>query len=677
MKGIRKSGVKLELSKLRAVCGDQLAPFEGLWSYTQDVDYYPGTIFRFPLRNSPSSALRTSKRDLNSGEVRRLMDTYFHEARISLLFLRRIKSIDFRIYGDPDSGWSVTRQKPVDEDAKAFSELVVCQFTKRVDLGNQITGKDRWWVAIEDVIPPADSLPDSSRRVMKNVECGLAALISTAFGNHDSNIIPPKALQSIMFNTLPLPISSDLPVHIHATFSLSGDRQSIAVDEYGIQSHGSKWNRYLLQEALPMLYLSFLDDIQTQVRQRVFSFWPQEEPPKRSPAELLCASFWKKLPQSSQRLFPKAQPTAVISQRRAAERFDISQAVFDFLYKSHSNILAPLLMAMDVNLVREIPAKIAKHLKEVPEVKSVSGPMLRLLLKSEKSRDCLLKEMAKNPGILDVLLLELIPADAELKDLDGCPLLLLADGTLATLKFSDTSGAQSSKYYVATDNELKLFKFASNYLVNSSTGMKLGRILQSGKFNLAQLKLCDVRKLLEMKPAVSTPSADADKWLTEFWKFWNSNIDSSLPSSNIDTLNIEILGASRDGVQIYATPVAFHTLPAVVEPSAREHQQLCNNIPGIYRFNTKFMPKSLMDKEKSFSSEDSFYRLIRALRILSSQTGVGAFVKTHLDVTNLKVYHHLLVRFQYCTGFLLTLKQLDTSSSCYIPRFEPNIKPQT
>ena len=95
MKGIRKSGVKLELSKLRAVCGDQLAPFEGLWSYTQDVDYYPGTIFRFPLRNSPSSALRTSKRDLNSGEVRRLMDTYFHEARISLLFLRRIKSIDF------------------------------------------------------------------------------------------------------------------------------------------------------------------------------------------------------------------------------------------------------------------------------------------------------------------------------------------------------------------------------------------------------------------------------------------------------------------------------------------------------------------------------------------------------------------------------------------------------
>jgi sacsin len=282
--------------------------------------------------------------------------------------------------------------------------------------------------------------------------------------------------------------------------------------------------------------------------------------------------------------------------------------------------------------------------------------------------------MARNPCILDVLFSELIPADAELKDLDGCNLLPLADGNLATLKFADTNGTQSSKYHVVTDNELKVFEFASKYLVTASSGAKLGRVLQSGKFNLARLQLCDVRKLLDMKPTVSTPNDDEDKWLTEFWKFWNSHIDSSLPSSNIDTLNVEIFGASRDRVRIYATPVAFHTLPAVVEPSTGEHQQLCDRIPGLYRFNTKFMPKSLLDKEKSFSSEDSFYRLIRAVRILSSQTGVGAFVKTHLDLANLKVYHQLLISFEKCTSFLLTLTQLGTSSSPHIPRFEPNIE---
>jgi sacsin len=197
------------------------------------------------------------------------METYFNEARISLLFLRRIKSIDFSIHRKAASGWSVTRRAPLDEYAKSFPELVICQFANNMDFGSQVNGEDKWWVAIEDLRPTAYRLPESSRRVIKNVECGIAALVSSTVESHDSNITPPKALQSRMFNILPLPISLDLPVHIHATFYLFGDRQSIAIDE---QSHGSGWNRYLLRDALPRLYLSFLGDIQPQVRQDVFNF---------------------------------------------------------------------------------------------------------------------------------------------------------------------------------------------------------------------------------------------------------------------------------------------------------------------------------------------------------------------------------------------------------------------
>jgi sacsin len=527
----------------------------------------------------------------------------------------------------------------LDEDARSFSELVICQFVKNLEFGTQITGKDKWWVAIEDLLPAADHLPDSSRRVMKNVECGLAALISSTFDPCDRNIIPPKAIHSRMFNTLPLPlpIYSDLPVHIHATFSLSGDRQSIAVDEYGAQSHGSEWNRYLLQDALPKLYLLFLDDIGTQVRQRVFEFWPQEEPPKRSCAELLCASFWNKLPESSRRLFPKAHLTMGLPQRRAAELLDINQAVFDFLPKKHSEILAALLISLEVKLVRHIPAEVAKHLKVLPKVKSVTGPMLRELFKSDRSKICLLKELAENPLILEVLFRQLIPADADLNDLDGCHLLPLADGSLATLKYIDTNDAQSSKYYVASEKELKLFDFASRYLVTSSTGAKLGPVLESGKFNLTRLRLCHVRKLLEMRPVVSTPNPEAEGWLTEFWKFWNGNMDSSLPSSNIDAFGAKVFRATRDCVDTYATPVEFQQLAAVVEPSVFEHQRLCDKIPGLYRFNTKFMPKSLTDNEKSFHKDISFYRFVRALRVLAGHTGVGTFVETHLDPVNIKV----------------------------------------
>ncbi|KFZ14806.1 hypothetical protein V501_03059, partial [Pseudogymnoascus sp. VKM F-4519 (FW-2642)] len=75
IKGKRKPGVKLELSKLKGVCPDQLAPFEGLWKYTKDLDHYPGTIFRFPLRlGTTESKLKKSKLELD-GDILRFMES--------------------------------------------------------------------------------------------------------------------------------------------------------------------------------------------------------------------------------------------------------------------------------------------------------------------------------------------------------------------------------------------------------------------------------------------------------------------------------------------------------------------------------------------------------------------------------------------------------------------------
>jgi sacsin len=638
IKGKHKPGVKLLLSKLRDACRDQLAPFEGLWGYTQSLDDYPGTIFRFPLRTATTrSSLRTTQRYLDSVEVNRLMETYFEEARISLLFLRRIKSIDFSIHGKADSGWSVTRRAPVDEDAKSFSELAICEFVNNMDFGTQVNGKDKWWVAIEDLQPKADRLPESSRRVMKNVECGIAALISSTLGSRDSSINHPKALQSKMFNTLPLSISSELPVHLHATFSLSGDRKSIAIDEYGTHTHGSGWNRYLLQEALPRLYLSFLDDIGPQVRQHVFKFWPQEDPPRRSCSELLCAKFWKELPKSSHRLFPKAQPTTEVSSRRPTQRFDINQAVFDFLPKNQSETLAPLLMSLEVNLVRDVPPEVGKHLKALPEVKSVTPPMLRSLLKSDRSRICLLAEMDKNPRVLEVLLHQLLSSDVDLNDLNGCHILPLADGSLATLKLVESSDAPSSMYYVASEKELKLFEFASQHLVPLSTATKFKPVIESERFNLMKLRLRHIKDLLKVGRATLRPAGEF--WLGEFWEYWNGSMESFLPSSGLESITEEIYLATCDGLDKPLSPALFDLLPAVVDPSIGEHQQLCSKIPGLYRCNTKFIPKSLMNDENSFYKENSFYRLVRALRTLAvlAGIGIGSFMETNLDLSQVEV----------------------------------------
>ncbi|RDL30678.1 Uncharacterized protein BP5553_10023 [Venustampulla echinocandica] len=652
IKGKRKPGVKLELSKLRDACCDQLTPFEGLWAYTQGLDNYPGTIFRFPLRTGlTESKLYKGKGYLDDGKACRLMNNYFDEARISLLFLRRVKSIDFGIYGKPDSRWSITRLPPLDDDTKAFSELVVCSFVKTMVDGIQIAGKDKWWVAIQDLLPAADRIPDISRRVMKNVECGLAALISSNCDMNDAISTPTEPPQSKMFSTLPLPISSDLPVHINATFLLTGDRQSIAVDEDGIQTALSKWNRYLLQDALPKLYLSFLDEIGIQVRQRVFEFWPQAEPPKRSPSELIFASFWQELPKGSHRLFPMAQTSMQLSQRRPAQLCDIKQAVFDLLPEDESEILAPLLLHLEVNLVRLIPSEVARHLRALPGVQIVSGARLRRLFKQDSSNMWLALEMARNPSILKVLFGQLMPNDVDLLDLDGCQILPSVDGGLNTLKIVVTNSAESPKYYAASKKELKLFEFASEYLVAASTAKKMGPVLASGKFNLVNLQLCHVKTLLKMKPIVSAPNPEADAWLTKFWEFWNGNINSPKYSSAIDASDAQLFRSTCNGVDRYATPIQFRQLPAVVEPSIGQHQRLCDKIPGLYRFNPNMMPSLLTENEKPLYKEASFYRFIRALRILASDTGMGTFVKIHLDLDDIKILRGLVI--SHITGHIL------------------------
>jgi sacsin len=105
-------------------------------------------------------------------------------------------------------------------------------------------------------------------------------------------------------------------------------------------------------------------------------------------------------------------------------------------------------------------------------------------------------------------------------------------------------------------------------------------------------------------------------------------------------LDAKILRATHsklNGTHLYASPQELEKLPAVVEPSIGEQKELCDKIPGLWRFHPDLMPKLLADNERSFYHEASFYRFIRSMRFLSGQSGIGVFIKTHLDTTSLKV----------------------------------------
>ncbi|KAH6680301.1 hypothetical protein B0J14DRAFT_578321 [Halenospora varia] len=649
-RGERRRGVKISLSKLKISCPDQLAPFEGLWGYTRNLDSYPGTIFRFPLRSAKTkSALRSTHRDLDFEESRRLLEAYFDEARLSLLFLRNIESISFSVHDQAHSGWSV--EKPSDEnDVLSFSKQIICSFSKQIASDTTISGKDKWWVAIEDLDVATKDLPFIPRRKMKNVECGMAALISTS----TSTSLKGSTLGTIeprLYNILPLPLSSNLPVHIHATFLLTGDRQSLALGESRTgrdESRESGWNDHLLCVALPKLYLSFLEDLGRQIGQDVFNFWPEQDPARNGYSKLLCNSFWAELAKCSHQLFPKYRPATLVSgrqKRQQPELYSISQAIFDFLSDEDSDALAPLLLALDVKLIRHIPTKIAMSLQGLPEAQSVNKPLLQSLSMSHRSRDIIEIQLANGDAtILRVLLTQLMTSNENLEELDGCQIVPLANGTLGTLRAIDNS-AHAQTFFVASDTELNLFNFASDILVHRDFKGAFQSILKNGKFNLKKLQSSDLMKLFGKRLCVSTPSPEGDQWLSSFWEYWNRNIDGSMKFSELGTKGTALCRMKCDQNESYVDLMQLEVLPAVVQPEAEAHQHLCGKIPGLHLFDRNFLPASVQEANESFQATPSFYRFLRSLHTLASRISMtlGAFVERHLAQEDLQVFRGLLI----------------------------------
>ncbi|KAF4626625.1 hypothetical protein G7Y89_g11535 [Cudoniella acicularis] len=644
LKGKRRPGMKIPLSKLKISCPDQLAPFHGLWDYKQGLDTYPGTIFRFPLRSPKSnSCLRSTQRDLNTEEARELLSHYFDEARISLLFLRRIISIDFKVHGDESFGWSVCKPSSDEDEEGSFSKRVVCSYDKNEGSGPVLSGKDKWWVAVEDLEVATKDLPYIPRREMKSVECGMAALISSTPSTPNLVLPTPKPR---IFNVLPLPLPmlSDLPVHFHATFLLTGDRQSLALGNHGTQSQESAWNNYLLSNALPKLYLSFLEDLGREIRQGVLDFWPEQNISAGEYSKLLCSSFWMNVPKSSCRLFPKTRLPSKSTRRQPAELYDIQNSIFDFLPEEQSEMLAPLLMALNVKLVRHIPSKIAKDLQQVPNLKIISGPLLRGLFKSEDGRSCLIEEMSQNKSMLVLLLKLIIPIEGDPADLDGCHIVPLADGTLGTLKLM-ASECSDTTFHIASNEELELFNFASKIIISPDFANAFGIVLQSGRFNIAQLQCCHIGNLLAMRPSVSNPNEDVDRWLTAFWKYWNKTKSSTVKLSELRTEGTAIFRAKYNDTEMYADPKHLEVFSAVIEPKNKGHQKLCSKIPGLYRFDHRFMPKSYQMDEESLHKSNSFYRFIKSIRDLATRNGMtlGEFIEIHLGQEDMKILSALLI----------------------------------
>lgn len=581
---IRKVGVKISLATARRVAYDQLLPFHGLHEYDKDLDFYKGTIFRFPFRTSDAKTdLRDNTQHPDPRSTRSLLRDYFDIARVSLLFLHNVNSIDFSIREKDCPEWSISAHRSDGSDDEVFTNITVTATQQ----GSQ-PELDVWRIGVLDIETSPLEIVKVGKGTSKITECGIAACLQ--HGEHElsgQETAPSKdqgqsgevarrpnsEVAQRVFCNLPTASRSHLPISFHASFAITGDRKSITFEG---REDVAKWNRWLLTECVADLYVNFLKDLSPRLGQEAFKFWPSMSgaEPTSTLSGVVAKAFWAKVMDQEHRL-DKLYPTIVADgttmtpntcktdlRRFKARRTRklhavtaIESARFDFLSATASMKLRPLFLLLGVNVVRP-PPKIWDQLQSAAKalhIVELNSTFLCRVFKEEANCVHLETfvasfESKEDKGeALAALLKVLVPKvngddTSQLDILDGCRILPRPqlDAPLGLLQL--TGPLKGPWHFFATRDEQKLFSFASERMVNSKLFTRsrdrvtqlgepskalhdpIADIVKNGSFNVRNLEITDLGSLLSLaKSPISSKNhtKKLDEWILEFWHYVN------------------------------------------------------------------------------------------------------------------------------------------------------------
>lgn len=635
-----------------------------MWGFNSDNDFYDGTIFRFPLRGKGTgSDLLESLRCPDLSMTVQMFRNCLDEARLTLLFLRNIDCIDFRIRHDANFEWRVSRGNWPETGTFSDWAYIIVEHCNSQDDVIRIT--ERWWRVMVDVDDAPADLQYRHKRRMKYVECGIAAHVPKD-GEATGSL---NCLKSKFFNCVPLKFESTLPVQVHATFLLSGDRQNIATEETS-QDAGSDWNKWLLKEKIPQVYLQFLEDVGRKIGHAVYNYFPIEtkQRPQNLP-DLVRMAFWEEVKSSHHRLFPVVEPVQIedtrqnsvvkTNRRQAPRMVEARLAVFDILDKQRSDAFRPLLSNCSKNLVCP-PMRFNKHVRSVAQFSFVTPSLIRRILRSEKAVQYVERLIQTNSDSLSVLLLFIIPeTDGDFAELDGCTILPLMDGNLGTLslRIGKAQATSNHTFFSASAECRRLFSFAPSYFSQDKANEKfVGKILDSGQFNIERFEKSHVHVMLKCKKTWAADTA-SKKWLFDFWDYMNSTSQTAEYSiepkaSDLECLQHFPLLLSHQGCTETLTSLDyFRNNPAVLSSGVDEHEDLYMDFPELGIVDPRTIPQSYCEAEKSLLNLNSMNRFLKSLEILASRSAqsITEFVRSRLKTRNVKVsWPWLFIHIESC-----------------------------
>lgn len=683
--GKRKAGVKMSLETVRRLCIDQLKPFDGLCDFTLETEVYEGTLFRMPLKRASSINGAMGVRNVDM-----ILHEYYSVARESLLFLNHVCSISYHVRDQTKSGWSIIAKHPEGADEEIFQQIKITGSQK----GEQ-TFAETWRIGLNDVsqVPAGVSSPVVSK--LKVIDCGIAACLSYQAAQGTSSGVPREGRR--FYNKLPTTYITGIPVALHASFAVTGDRRTIATEDE--RDPNSTWNRWLLDTCIPEFYIEFLKDLAPKVGQSSFNFWPTKH--TSGIAAIVQNSFWEKAFSANYEDYPlypilDALPlpsrSKTLQSRRSGPRrlhnvTSMGLAEFDFLPRKVSSALETLLASVCPRLVRP-PAGFKTRFPENPKasIKTLSPPYLSTLFKDQDNCKALGEFLDGLPGtnklskieVMEMLLLEIVPRvlgedKSPLHMLDGSRVLPLRDGSLGCLRLNTRGNNLRTEdgILVPTEEELELFGYAAEHFVDtdlfahsvqeeqetrskSQSYRDVIEELRNSAFNIRAVLLHDIGRLIKhpKSPLSNSPTSSAiEDWFTRLWAYLNARLEKYQQTQQNAEAAVELF-LTETALQdcrvfrirsifgwVYLTLAELKAQPFVIEPDDAGHARLCSEIAGLKVIERRHVPSFWAVAECTLKNASAVTRLFRAFQTINSPSriSVAELLRTNLSTDSIIV----------------------------------------
>ncbi|KAF8932212.1 hypothetical protein BGZ47_011508 [Haplosporangium gracile] len=277
---IAKGGHRCDFRKLSMESfADQLAPYKEFRECDMS-SHFKGTLFRIPLRKpqtapvlgSPVTGKSTAATFIGSGfgdsewtvaKVRRMMERWVVDAKIGMLFLKNVKSIQIWDGSKPEV--TVTKLETDKSSLFMLSNLsapkltdstVLIKVSSNASSPSENADTSKWLICCDEDFPP--NTPAKFRKLADKKHWSPHRGVAIKVEDTDLSEFRCK-----LFVHLPTSILTDLPFHIHGDFALTSSRKNLAGGKEE-ESEKRDWNSFLMETILPQTAIRALKHLFTR-----------------------------------------------------------------------------------------------------------------------------------------------------------------------------------------------------------------------------------------------------------------------------------------------------------------------------------------------------------------------------------------------------------------------------